>query len=188
MRALLYENPITWRARHSSPRGNGMYYRNAFGVQGSYSRNPRHYRRNPAGFDLMKWFSTKKIVAGAGVAAGVVLGESLTKQLGLGYESANGAPDLAKTAIAFASTIAIGVFGGALADQVGQDDLGEAFASGAYAAAVMKLAANMKILPGVLSPGSIVIGGGGRAPARLANPVAPAAVRSHTYIPPTYSL
>lgn len=167
-----------------------MYYRNTFGVQGSYSRNPHYYRRrNPAGFDLMKWFSTKKIVAGAGVAAGVVLGESLTKQLGLGYESPNGSPDLAKTAIAFASTVAIGVFGGALADQVGQDDLGEAFASGAYAAAVMKLAANMKLLPGILSPGSIVIGGG-RAPARIANPVAaaPSAVRSHTYIPPTYSL
>lgn len=165
-----------------------MYYRNTFGVQGSYS-NPRRRHRNPGSFDLMKWFSTKKIVAGAGVAAGVVLGESLTKQLGLSYE-AGATPDIAKTAIAFASTVAIGVFGGALADQLKQDDLGEAFAAGAYAAAVMKLAANMHVLPGILSPGSIVIGGGRvAAPARLANPMsAPATVRSHTYIPPVYSL
>ena len=188
MRALLYENPIPWRARHHKGRGTGVYYRNAFGVEGSYAMNPRrHYRRNPS-FDLMKWFSTKKIVAGAGVAAGVVLGESLTKTLGLNYEAA-GPPDIAKTAIAFASTVAVGVFGGAIAEQLGQDDLGEAFVSGAYAAAVMKLAANLHVLPGILSPGSIMIGGG-RAPARLLNPmpVAPAAVRSSTYIPPVYSL
>lgn len=172
-----------------------MRYRNTFGVEGSYTQNPRrrHRRhRNPlAGdLDLKRWLSTDTIVQGVGLAAGVTISEVALSKMGLAY-NANGTTDIAKAAIDGVGHVAVGIAGGYALNMAGQKDAAEAFAMGGLAAGMMKFIANLRIeaLRGWLYPGSIQIGHTPARPLPSPRPMAtPTDVRGMTVIRPTYSL
>ena len=176
-----------------------MRYHNTFGVEGSYTQNPRWRRRrrhrNPSfagDLDLKRWISTDTVIQGVGLAAGVTISEVALSKVGLAYQSTEGNTDIAKAAIDGVGHIAVGIAGGYALNMAGQKDAAEAFAMGGLAAGMMKFLANLRIdaLKGWLYPGSIMIGHNPSprpipAPRPMTTPVD---VRGATSIRPVYSL
>lgn len=165
-------------------------YRNLFGVEGSYTANPRHRkrRRNPD-FDLGRWMKFDHVVDGFTIGVGYLLSEQVTSDLKWAYSVPKGGQiDPMKQVQDFVGHVGVGILGATILDFAKQRGAGEKFAMGAFASAVTKIVANLHVLPEhILSPGSIQISHGGNGGGMLGD-LTPADVRSSTYIPPVYGL
>ena len=130
-----------------------MRYMNMLGTQVGNPRRRR--RRNPQELlDVNEWFQGGKILKAASVGAGVVVTEGSADGLkGIGdYIPVQGQPlDFVKVAMNLATRGGIGIIGGALLEAAGQRAIGEHFALGGVAAAIMRLAADLGVGGGILT-------------------------------------